>query len=409
MAFSTGHARLAAHNYAMPAMSPTMTEGGIVEWKFKEGDSFSAGDVLLEIETDKAQIDVEAQDDGVIAKIYAHDGEKGIAVGKTIAALAEPGDDVSSLSLPEPESDLSSGSESSESKSGSQPQQTESKPSKPEPQSDKKSPVSQATGSNKPNPDQTLLPSVQKILKQNDISTEKALQEIKATGPKGRILKGDVLAYVGTVSDESIAKINNEIKKLQSLDLSNIKPASKKDLAAPAKESSQTQDQVPKKEEKPKPVPITGVFTLIEIQELAHEFGDSIGGAPIPVENIVDRAVKLALKDVPQYSMPKPSVLRDPVFELLLDFSPRQKPFEYKLIYPQKLGNPSSGSSIYDVLSSKSKPLHRPQRSARVTSKELLTVQVTLNEKVKSSSVKAQAFLDRLGYYLGEGRANLFV
>ena len=72
----------------MPAMSPTMTEGNIASWKVKEGeclcillnqpsivtflpqgDSFSTGDVLLEIETDKAQMDVEAQDDGVVAKI----------------------------------------------------------------------------------------------------------------------------------------------------------------------------------------------------------------------------------------------------------------------------------------------------------------------------------------------------
>ncbi|KAL8708223.1 MAG: hypothetical protein Q9220_006893 [cf. Caloplaca sp. 1 TL-2023] len=50
-------------------MSPTMTEGNITSWKVKEGDSFSTGDVLLEIETDKAQMDVEAQDDGKMAKI----------------------------------------------------------------------------------------------------------------------------------------------------------------------------------------------------------------------------------------------------------------------------------------------------------------------------------------------------
>lgn len=53
----------------MPAMSPTMTEGSISEWKLKEGDSFAAGDVLLSIETDKASIDVEAQDDGIMGKI----------------------------------------------------------------------------------------------------------------------------------------------------------------------------------------------------------------------------------------------------------------------------------------------------------------------------------------------------
>ena len=55
--------------FAMPAMSPTMTEGGVAQWKKKEGESFSAGDVLIEIETDKATIDVEAQDDGIMAKI----------------------------------------------------------------------------------------------------------------------------------------------------------------------------------------------------------------------------------------------------------------------------------------------------------------------------------------------------
>lgn len=59
----------ALSKFAMPAMSPTMTEGGIASWKKQEGDSFSAGDVLVEIETDKATIDVEAQDDGVLIKI----------------------------------------------------------------------------------------------------------------------------------------------------------------------------------------------------------------------------------------------------------------------------------------------------------------------------------------------------
>ena len=53
----------------MPALSPTMTEGSVSEWKFKEGESFVAGDVLLGIETDKASIDVEAQDDGIMGKI----------------------------------------------------------------------------------------------------------------------------------------------------------------------------------------------------------------------------------------------------------------------------------------------------------------------------------------------------
>jgi pyruvate/2-oxoglutarate dehydrogenase complex dihydrolipoamide acyltransferase (E2) component len=59
-------------------MSPTMTEGGISTWKMKEGDTFAAGDIILEIETDKATMDVEAQDDGVMAKILV--SVKGVAL-----------------------------------------------------------------------------------------------------------------------------------------------------------------------------------------------------------------------------------------------------------------------------------------------------------------------------------------
>src|SRR5947199_10057380 len=84
----------------MPAMSPTMTEGNIASWKVKEGDSFTTGDVLLEIETDKATMDVEAQDDGIMAKIFAPDGSKNVKVGTRIAVLADEGDDISSLEIP---------------------------------------------------------------------------------------------------------------------------------------------------------------------------------------------------------------------------------------------------------------------------------------------------------------------
>src|SRR5271168_3809806 len=101
--FRTSAACLAAHSFTMPALSPTMTEGNIAKWSVKEGDSFSAGDVLLEIETDKASMDVEAQDDGILAKITQPDGAKGIQVGTRIGIIAEPGDDLSSLEIPEEE------------------------------------------------------------------------------------------------------------------------------------------------------------------------------------------------------------------------------------------------------------------------------------------------------------------
>ncbi|KAM9917697.1 hypothetical protein OXX59_009165, partial [Metschnikowia pulcherrima] len=79
--FSSRAALSNAQVFRMPAMSPTMTEGGIVSWKYKSGESFSSGDVLLEVETDKATIDVEAVDDGVMWEVLMQDGETNIPVG----------------------------------------------------------------------------------------------------------------------------------------------------------------------------------------------------------------------------------------------------------------------------------------------------------------------------------------
>lgn len=65
----------------MPALSPTMTSGNIGAWHKKAGDSISPGEVLVEVETDKAQMDFEFQEEGVLAKILKEAGEKDVAVG----------------------------------------------------------------------------------------------------------------------------------------------------------------------------------------------------------------------------------------------------------------------------------------------------------------------------------------
>ena len=67
---------------SMPALSPTMTAGNIGAWQKKVGDTLAPGDVLVEIETDKAQMDFEFQEEGVLAKILQEAGEKDVAVGK---------------------------------------------------------------------------------------------------------------------------------------------------------------------------------------------------------------------------------------------------------------------------------------------------------------------------------------
>lgn len=78
----------------MPALSPTMEEGNLAKWLVKEGDSVAPGDVIAEIETDKATMEVEAVDEGIIAKILVPDGTEGVKVNAPIAILAEEGEDV---------------------------------------------------------------------------------------------------------------------------------------------------------------------------------------------------------------------------------------------------------------------------------------------------------------------------
>ena len=81
----------------MPALSPTMEEGNLAKWLVKEGDQVSSGDVIAEIETDKATMEVEAVDEGVIAKILVAEGTEGVAVNAVIAVLAEEGEDPGSV------------------------------------------------------------------------------------------------------------------------------------------------------------------------------------------------------------------------------------------------------------------------------------------------------------------------
>ena len=79
----------------MPALSPTMEEGTLAKWLVKEGDTVSSGDLLAEIETDKATMEFEAVDEGIVAKILVAEGSEGVKVGTVIAIIAEEGEDVS--------------------------------------------------------------------------------------------------------------------------------------------------------------------------------------------------------------------------------------------------------------------------------------------------------------------------
>src|SRR5215472_7084950 len=84
-------------NILMPALSPTMEKGNLAKWLKKEGDQVKAGDILAEIETDKATMEYEAIDEGVIARILVPEGTADVAVNQPIAVLAAEGEDVKSV------------------------------------------------------------------------------------------------------------------------------------------------------------------------------------------------------------------------------------------------------------------------------------------------------------------------
>ena len=88
-----------AVNIKMPALSPTMTEGRLSKWLVKAGDSVRSGDVIAEIETDKATMEVEAVEEGIVGEITVAEGSEGVAVGAVIARLLEEGE----TALPEEE------------------------------------------------------------------------------------------------------------------------------------------------------------------------------------------------------------------------------------------------------------------------------------------------------------------
>ncbi|KAI9830588.1 MAG: pyruvate dehydrogenase complex dihydrolipoamide acetyltransferase component (E2) [Phylliscum demangeonii] len=187
----------------MPALSPTMTAGNIGTWQKAAGDKVSPGDVLVEIETDKAQMDFEFQEDGVLAKILKESGEKDVAVGNPIAVMVEEGEDVSpfeSFTLedaggekappPPPKEEASEASEPPGTSSSTAPtaSKEESKPSRPTAQE------SQSKGGRL----QTSLerqPAISPRAKALALENGVPIKAVKGTGPKGQITEKDIENY----------------------------------------------------------------------------------------------------------------------------------------------------------------------------------------------------------------------
>ncbi|QTD56266.1 pyruvate dehydrogenase complex dihydrolipoamide acetyltransferase [Parasphingorhabdus cellanae] len=176
-------------NLQMPALSPTMEEGTLAKWLVKEGDEVASGDLLAEIETDKATMEFEAVDEGVIAKIVVAEGTDNVKVGDVIAIIAEEGEDVDVASE-------GSASEPKKAKPEPAPEKTEEKaapaPKKaaePEPEEKPKA-AAPADGDG----DRIKAsPLARRLAEQKGVD----LAALKGSGPGGRIIKADIDAAEG--------------------------------------------------------------------------------------------------------------------------------------------------------------------------------------------------------------------
>ncbi|VBB76820.1 Putative mitochondrial dihydrolipoyllysine-residue acetyltransferase component of pyruvate dehydrogenase complex precursor [Podospora comata] len=172
----------------MPALSPTMTAGNIGAWNKKPGDSIAPGEVLVEIETDKAQMDFEFQEEGVLAKVLKDTGAKDVAVGNPIAILVDEGTDISafeSFSLEDAGGDASAPAPKKEQKSGSESSAPTPAPTPaPEPES---------TGpSGRLEPALDREPNISAAAKRLAIENGISIKGLKGTGPGGKITEEDV-------------------------------------------------------------------------------------------------------------------------------------------------------------------------------------------------------------------------
>ncbi len=286
-------------NVTMPALSPTMEEGNLAKWLVKEGDNVSAGDVIAEIETDKATMEVEAVDEGTVAKILIDAGTEGVKVNEVIAILAEEGEDAASISAP-------SNGKSAPVDTSDNPAKKESNPAadeKPEPTS------TPTTQSEKPAAQGERIfasPLARRMAKQNGVD----ISSVTGSGPHGRIIKRDVEGLSGSPAKSDAGEAakptkmpvssmaDDDVLKLYKEGNYEVLPhdSMRKVIATRLTESSQT-------------IPVYYLTVDCELDALLELRKSVNSSAPVgeddkpayrvSVNDFIIKAMALALRDVP--------------------------------------------------------------------------------------------------------------
>ena len=262
----------------MPALSPTMKEGNLAKWVKKEGDKIKAGEVIAEIETDKATMEVEAVDEGTLGKILIAEGTENVAVNSCIALILEDGEDKKSL-----ENYASANAP----KKVEEVQKVEEKKSAPI--VDNSAILTQ--NSSKNSSDSNLVkasPLAKRIAKEEGV----ILSQIAGSGPRGRIIKDDVLGFVKNGGSRQ-GLVHRNPQEFYAVKNNNVRKVIAKRLL----ESKQN-------------VPhfyLSCEFKIDKLNELRHALNEVAeldeNGNPsykISVNDLIIKATAMALKKVPE-------------------------------------------------------------------------------------------------------------
>lgn len=187
----------------MPKLSDTMQEGVIAKWNIKEGDKVSSGDIIAEVETDKATMDVEVFDGGTVLKILAKEGEA-VPLGGKMVIIGEPGEDISALLDGASSKDTAKAETPKKEEKAAKTESSNKETSK---EAEKFDPLFGDIDGGKATPDTggdgriKATPLAKKMAKEEGID----LANVKGSGPNGRIVKADIEGFDKTSTQESVA------------------------------------------------------------------------------------------------------------------------------------------------------------------------------------------------------------
>lgn len=282
--FSTDSGLPPHQEIGMPSLSPTMTEGNIARWLKKEGDQVVPGEVLCEVETDKATVEMECMEEGYLAKIICGDGAKEIKVGEVIAITVEDKEDIAKFKDYKPSASDAEAPKATPVSSPPKEAAVEKPVSSPEPR------VAKASAA--PDADRIFAsPLARKFAEDHKVS----LSNINGTGPDGRIVKADIEDYLASRGKEVPAAASKVgTSTATALDYTDI-PLSqiRKITASRLLLSKQTIPHYYLTVD-------TCVDKLLDLRTQLNALQAASGGKKLSINDLVIKAAALALRKVPQ-------------------------------------------------------------------------------------------------------------